>query len=174
MKHMFSVTGKRIKVKCRPGCRNALTIMSSALQVYKTINARQSVKAKGGWCFAVSGYRWNRSRIKLLRNLWAGAGGPYPDASTSRSVAQIRPLPDSPQLSSASDPAAGSLSAPPGAWALQTQCPLPALIYSPSTEPFRREQPPRPPRGFYSKHMLQMFEVPTIHGFSFFFSFFFS
>lgn len=38
--HVF-VTRRRIKFKCRPEYKNALTIMSPALQIYKRINAWQ-------------------------------------------------------------------------------------------------------------------------------------
>lgn len=72
------------------------------------------------------------------------------------------------------DAVAKRLSAPHHVWAMQLACFffLPWYTAHPQL-PFTREHPPHPTPlcGFYSKHMLRMFEVPAIPGLSFFFPF---
>lgn len=124
-------------------------------------------ESRGRWWFEISSYRRNRSRIQLQRNPWEGDGVPHPDSNTSRS-GPTNPAP-TPMLSPIIK-RQWSRSQECQHHTMSEPCSLHvyflALIYSPSTASLMREKPPRPPGGFYSKHMLPMFEVPTIPGFS--------
>lgn len=114
--------------------------------------------------------RWSRSRIKsLLRNLWAGDGGRHPDSRTSRSDSPnlVPPMP-CPVIKHEWSHSSQPVSTTPGlSHAAGTSTFLP--WYTPLPQlPLARESPQCPLWGFYSKHMLQMFEVPAILGFSLF------
>lgn len=133
-------------------------------------------ESRGRWWFEISSYRWNRSRIQLLRNPWEGDGVPYPDSNTSRSgptnpVSAPPPRPCSPQLSSASDPAAVSLSAPHHVWAMQPERLLSGLDIQPVHSSLQeRITPNAPTRILFQTYVANVWSThyPWV-----FFSFFF-
>lgn len=130
-----------------------------------------SESRRWGW-FETPGYGWSRGRRKLLWDLWAGDEGPYPDSSTSRSgLSNPAPPTLSPiikhEWSWSSEPVSTTPWPCHAAWrsisCLDIQ-PIPGY-------PLWANTPQCPLCAFYSKHMLQMFEVPHPR-ISFFFSFF--